>query len=359
MVRTAVRPQGTAPQASGIERIPVIAQFAVQQTTLASAVTLIASAHREHHVDFAEDVREGLTSTPKRLSCRYFYDEEGSALFEEICELPEYYVTRAEHAILDESAAEIAALFPQEVGLVELGSGNAVKTRLLMQALIERHGHLRFIPIDISRFALEESAKSLVEEFDNLEILAVAGDYTDGLEYLKQSSDERRLILWLGSNIGNFDRPEAAAFLHRVHDAMETDDRFLVGIDLRKDRLILEAAYDDSRGVTARFNKNILKRVNTQLGGHFDLDRFRHLARYDDDLGRVEMHLVATSAHTVSIDAIELEVEFADGESIHTENSYKYSQLEIDELTAGSAFRLERQWFDDKHRFSLNLFRPR
>ena len=319
---------------------------------------MIASAHREHHSDFAEDVREGLTSTPKRLSCRYFYDEEGSALFEEICELPEYYVTRTEHAILDEYSVEIASLFPEAVGLVELGSGSALKTRLLMQALIERHGRLHFIPIDISRSALEESAKSLVDEFGELEILAVAGEYTDGLEYLKQTSDERRLILWLGSNIGNFERTEAADFFHRVHDAMEPDDRFLVGIDLRKDRAVLEAAYDDSRGVTARFNKNILKRVNAQLGGHFDLDRFRHLARYDDELGRVEMHLVATAAHAVVIDALELEVEFAGGESIHTENSHKYSLEEIDELTARSAFHLERQWFDAEHRFSLNLFSP-
>ena len=320
---------------------------------------MIASAHREHHTDFAHDVWEGLTSTPKRLSCRYFYDEEGSALFEEICELPEYYVTRTELAILDEHSAEIASLFPEAVGLVELGSGSALKTRLLMQALIERHGRLHFIPIDISRSALEESSMSLVKQFDELEILAVAGEYTDGLEYLKQNTVERRLILWLGSNIGNFERPEAAAFFHRVHDAMEPDDRFLVGIDLRKDRAILEAAYDDSRGVTARFNKNILKRVNAQLGGHFDLDRFRHLARYDDELGRVEMHLVASTSHAVAVDALELQVEFAEGETIHTENSYKYSQQEIEELTARSAFHLERQWFDADHRFSLNLFCPR
>jgi L-histidine N-alpha-methyltransferase len=228
-----------------------------------------------------------------------------------------------------------------------------------MQALINQHSALRFIPIDISRFALEESAKSLVEEFVGLEILAVAGDYTDGLDYLKQSAEDPRLILWLGSNIGNFERQDAAAFFHRVHDAMQPHDRFLVGIDLRKDRETLEAAYDDSRGVTARFNKNILKRVNAQLGGRFDLDRFRHLARYNDDLGRVEMHLVAETAHTVAIDALELQIEFAEGETIHTENSYKYSQQEIEEVTARSSFYLERQWFDAEHRFSLNLFCPR
>lgn len=295
---------------------------------------------------------------PKRLSCRYFYDEEGSALFEEICELPEYYVTRTEHGILVESVTEIASLFENQVDLVELGSGSASKTRLLMQALIARHGRLRFIPIDISRSALEDSSDALVREFEDLEILAVAGEYTDGLEYLKQSSDVPRLILWLGSNIGNFERQDAATFFHRVHDAMRPHDRFLVGIDLRKDRAILEAAYDDSRGVTARFNKNILKRVNAQLNGHFDLENFRHLARYDEDLGRVEMHLVANSAHVVGIDTLKLQIEFAEGETIHTENSYKYSQQEIDELTARSSFHLERQWFDAEHKFSLNLFAP-
>ena len=332
--------------------------FATQATDLGDAVTLIVSEHREHDIDFANDVRVGLTSTPKSLSCRYFYDDEGSALFEEICELPEYYVTRTEHAILDENATEIAALFENPVDLVELGSGSALKTRVLMQALINRHGPLQFIPIDISRSALEESSVSLINEFNALEILAVAGEYMDGLEYLKQSSDQGRLILWLGSNIGNFERQDATTFFHRVHDAMQPQDRFLVGIDLRKDRGTLERAYNDSQGVTARFNKNILKRINAQLGGHFDLDRFRHLARYNEDLGRVEMHLVADTAHTVGIAPLELLIVFAAGETIHTESSYKYSQQEIEELTARSAFHLEQQWFDAEHRFSLNLFAP-
>lgn len=332
--------------------------FAEQATDLGNAVTLITSEQREHNSDFAEDVRAGLTSTPKRLSCRYFYDEKGSALFEEICALPEYYVTRTEHAILDENAAEIAARFEDPVDLVELGSGSASKTRLLMQALIDRHGPLCFIPIDISRSALEESSKALVDDFAGLEVLAVAGEYMDGLQYLKQSGDQGRLILWLGSNIGNFERQDAITFFHRVHDAMQPQDHFLVGIDLRKDRDTLEAAYDDRQGMTARFNKNILKRINTRLGGHFEIDRFRHLARYDEELGRVEMHLVADAAHVVAVDGLELQIEFAEDETIHTENSYKYSQQEIEELTARSVFRLERQWFDRENRFSLNLFAP-
>ena len=256
------------------------------------------------------------------------------------------------------NSAEIAALFEHQVDLVELGSGSASKTRLLIQALINQHGPLRFMPIDISRFALEESAKSLVEEFEGLEILAVAGEYTDGLEYLKQSTDQPRLILWLGSNIGNFGRQDAATFFHRVHDAMQPNDRFLVGIDLRKDPAVLLAAYDDAAGITAAFNLNILARINRELGGHFELDRFRHSARWHESEGRIEMHLVSDGACTVRIDDLELAVPFADGESIHTENSYKYSLSEIEALAAAAGFIVDGQWFDADRHFSVNLWQP-
>ena len=316
----------------------------------------MAAIDRVHSVDFTDDVRRGLTASPKRLSCRYFYDEEGSKLFEEICHLPEYYLTRAERSILEERAREIAALFPGEITLVELGSGSAVKTRLLMDALIERHGSLRFIPVDISRSALEESSVALVEDFEDLEILAVAGEYQDGLAYLKQNPGERRLILWLGSNVGNFERSDAESFFGSVRDAMSPDDRFLTGIDLRKDSAVLERAYDDSQQITARFNKNILVRINRDLGGHFELDRFRHRAVYDEELGRVEMHLESVGAQTVTLETLDLEVEFADGETIHTENSYKYSPAEIAALAAAAQLKLRHQWFDNESRFSVNIF---
>jgi len=334
-------------------------QFAKQPTRIESdAVTVIAAIDREHSEDFAADVRAGLSSTPKLLSCRYFYDTEGSELFEQICSLPEYYPTRTERAILAERAPEIAVLFPEEITLVELGSGSAVKTRLIMDALIEHHGGLRFIPVDISRSALEESAVTLVEDFEDLEILAVAGEYEDGLAYLKQNQEGRKLILWLGSNVGNFHRSEAIDFFRKVGGAMTTEDRFLAGIDLRKDRMILEAAYDDSQGVTARFNKNVLVRLNRDLGGHFDLDTFRHVARYDEDAGRVEMHLESELAQSVKIDALDMVVDFDAGETIHTENSYKYSQREIEQLAAESGLSIEHQWFDVDGLFSVNIFAP-
>ena len=242
--------------------------------------------------------------------------------------------------------------------LVELGSGSAVKTRLLIEALIERQGSLRFIPVDISRSALEESSAALTEEFEDLEILAVAGEYGDGLDYLRQHPGEPRLILWLGSNVGNFERAEAADFIAGVRAAMSPGDRFLAGIDLRKDGAVLEAAYDDSEGVTARFNRNILERINRDLGGRFDLERFRHRAIWDEQLGRVEMHLESAGAQTVAIEGLNLEIGFADGETIHTENSCKYSTTEIEELAAAGGMTLERQWFDPGRRFSVNLFRP-
>ena len=334
-------------------------QFSRQPTRVESdALTMVAAIDRQHSDDFAADVRSGLTSNPKHLSCRYFYDAEGSELFEKICSLPEYYLTRTERAILAERATEIAALFPEEITLVELGSGSAVKTRLIMDALIEHHGGLRFIPVDISLTTLEQSAVALVEDFEDLEILAVAGEYDDGLAYLRQHEDGQRLILWLGSNVGNFDRSRAVEFFAEVRQAMTQGDRFLAGIDMRKDGLTLEAAYDDSQGVTAQFNKNILERINRDLGGHFDLVAFRHLARYDDELGRVEMHLVSEGSQEVAIDELDLIVGFAAGETIHTENCYKYSQQEIEQLAVQSEFVLEHQWFDADRLFSVNVFAP-
>ena len=200
---------------------------------------------------FARNVRKGLTSRPKQLSCCYFYDREGSLLFEEICELPEYYLPAAERSILNAHAAEIADSFPDEAVLVELGSGNAAKTRLLIDAFLGRQPTLRYVPVDISRTALEDSSRLLLQEYPGLEILAVAGEYHEGLRHLQAAGPQAKLILWLGSNVGNFNRDEATHFLGKVRQTMSPADRLLAGIDLRKERHILKRAYDDSRGVTA------------------------------------------------------------------------------------------------------------
>jgi dimethylhistidine N-methyltransferase len=314
-------------------------------------------------------VADGLTAAPKRLACRYFYDREGSRLFEAICELPEYYLTRAEAAILHDHAHEIADCFPADVTVIEFGSGNAVKTQLLLEAILRgRRGdrrdrgnrRVRYVPIDICRPVLEESSRALLQRFpEKLDIVAVAAEYQEGLKRLPTESARPKLILWLGSNIGNLDRTEATAFLRRIRDTLKPADRVLVGVDLRKDRATLEAAYDDAAGVTAAFNLNLLARINRELDGDFDLDlgAFRHRAIYNPDLGRIEMYLVSTRSQRVTIGRLGLEVAFAAGETIHTENSYKYSLTEMDEVSRAAGLHRERCWQDAEGRFSLHLLR--
>src|SRR5919108_2369334 len=338
-------------------------------------VTLAIVEPAARAASFAHEVRAGLSAVPKRIPCRFFYDAEGSRLFEAICELPEYYVTRAEREILAAHADEIAASVPAETTLVELGSGSATKTRLLIEALLRRQETLRYVPVDISRSALEASALELVAAYPRLTVNAVAAEYQDGLRYLYNlaalraggagaataaapGTDMPKLVLWLGSNVGNLGRDEAAAFLRRVREAMGPRDHLLIGIDRRKDRAVLEPAYDDAQGVTARFNKNLLARINRELGGHFDLDAFDHRATYGEAEGRIVMELVSRRAQAVPIDALGIEVPFAAGEAIHTEDSYKYADKEIGALAAAAGFAVERQWYDAHRRFTDALLRP-
>jgi dimethylhistidine N-methyltransferase len=323
----------------------------------AARFSLVAGALDRQRDRFAEDVRVGLESVPKRLACRYFYDEEGSLLFEEICDLPEYYLTRAEREILEKHARTIGAFVPTAT-LVELGSGSASKTRLLIDAMLDSRPTLRYVPIDISPTMLEESSKALLADYDRLAITAIAAEYEDGLALLPGKTSSPRLIAWLGSNIGNLDRGEAVRFLSRLRAASSREDRVLCGIDLRKGRSVLEPAYEDARGVTARFNLNLLARINRELGGRFDLSLFRHRAVYDEVTGRVAMYLVSGRAQRVTIAALGLEATFGEGEAIHTEDSYKYSLAEIDSLAASAGFRVEARWLDGEQRFSLNLFAP-
>ena len=313
---------------------------------------------------FAEDVRAGLTSTPKRLSCRYFYDAEGSRLFDAICELPEYYLTRTEAGILEQRAAELAARFDAPPTLVELGSGSASKTRLLIDAFLARHGTLRYRPIDVALEALELSSRALLADHPGLEVDGLAAEYEEGLTELARErtgpigSGNARLVLWLGSSIGNFDRDGAKAFLTSVRRTLGPRDRMLVGIDHRKEKAVLEAAYDDAAGVTARFNRNLLVRINRELGGDFAPERFGHRAVYDEAAGRIEMYLVSEEDVNVSIEGLSLAVRFAAGETVHTENSTKYSATEIDDLVDVSGFDTEARWTDDGDLFSVSLLAP-
>jgi len=319
-------------------------------------LTMVVCESATRPDSFADEVRAGLTANPKRLPCRFFYDREGSRLFEAICELPEYYLTRAEREILENCSVEIGSRFPCGTTLIELGSGSSDKTRRLIELFLRRHGKLLYVAVDISRSILEESAQDLLHEFPGLDILAVAGEYQEAMTYLRKDFGAPKLILWLGSNIGNLHRPEAAEFLRCLRGLMASEERLLVGIDLRKDRGMLEAAYDDAQGVTAQFNRNILARINRELGGEFAASRFHHRARYDEDAGRVEMYLESAVPQTVRIAGLNLTAAFAAGEMVHTENSYKYSPAEIEETVAAAGLRVERQWLDGESRFSLNLF---
>jgi L-histidine Nalpha-methyltransferase len=305
---------------------------------------------------FAEDVRAGLTANPRRLPCSYFYDAKGSILFEQICDLPEYYLTRTEREILRLAAPDLAAMLPDVPLLVELGSGSASKTRLLLEAFLANRDTLCFVPVDISPTILEESARALLNDYDRLDILGLVGEYERGLDWLRAHSGQARLILFLGSTVGNLTRTEAAAFLHRIGETMSADDRLLVGIDLLKDPEIIERAYNDAAGVTERFNLNILERINRELGGTFEPAQFRHLAYFNEVEGRIEMYLESRREQRVRIDDLDLEVSFAAGQRIHTEHSYKYTLAEIERLAQDAGLQLRHQWFDPNHWFSLNLF---
>ncbi len=306
---------------------------------------------------FAAAVEAGLCARPKTLPCRFLYDERGSALFEEICKLPEYYLTRAEHQVLTDHADEIAAAFSTPVALVELGSGSSTKTRVLIEALLRRQPRLRYVPVDISRSMLEETAEALLEDYGALEVHAIAGEYQEGLRHVR-SETRPKVIAWLGSNVGNFERRSAARFLRGIRDVLSETDRVLIGIDLRKDRERLERAYDDPGGVTARFNLNLLARINRDLDGSFDLDRFTHRAEWREQEGRVKLGLESLEAQAVTIKAIDRVVRFERGELIHTEDSFKYGFAEIDDLADASGLALSQRWLDTAGDYSLNLFRP-
>ncbi len=302
-------------------------------------------------------MREGLTAPSKRLPSRFFYDAEGSRLFERICDLPEYYLTRTEAEILESAGPDLAERLPDIETLIELGSGSAIKTELLIRAF-EPDRELRYAPIDVSRSALEDSVARLEERHPDLEILAAVAEYETGLAALERLDLGPTLLVWLGSSIGNLERNAAGAFLDRLRCEMSLEDRLLVGIDLRKDRETLERAYDDRQGVTARFDLNLLTRINRELGADFDLDRFAHRVHYDEVSGSVQSFLESQRRQTVRIGALGLEIAFEAGERIHTEDSVKYSPEEIDALAAQAGLSLERRYLDRAQRFTLNLFAP-
>lgn len=300
-----------------------------------------------------KDARAGLTATPKSLPPKYFYDARGSVLFEEITALPEYYLTRAETSILERVADEIVALVrPREV--VEIGAGFSRKTQLLLDAL-GRHGGKRFVPIDVSGEALRAAGERLMSRTPWLEFQGVVGDFEHDLARIPRSG--ARLVCFLGSTIGNLEAEERVPFLRRVRAMLEGQDRFLLGVDLVKARERLHAAYNDSRGVTARFNRNILVVLNRELGGNLRPETFAHRAFYDAQAKRIEMRLVALQRIEARLAGLDLELAFESGEELHTEISCKFQRETIAEAFRDAGLVLERWITDEPGDFALALGR--
>ncbi|HTC48167.1 MAG TPA: L-histidine N(alpha)-methyltransferase [Candidatus Aquilonibacter sp.] len=306
--------------------------------------------------EFAADVRVGLTkANQKELLSKYLYDDVGSALFEVICHLPEYGLTRADERLLRRHANEIVDRLAGPIAVAELGSGSGKKTRQILEALCRRQ-RTRYYPIEISRSALAMCEREL-SDIDCISIVGFEREYLDGLlEVAAQRREgQHLLVLFLGSTIGNFDRMAGLKFLNQVRRILQPGDSLLLGTDLEKSSSQLLAAYDDELGVTAAFNLNLLSRINRELGADFNLSCFKHLAKINHETRSVEMHLRSTQQQTVTIPAAELTVEFAEGETIWTESSHKYSPEEIGRMADNAGFRCETQWIDEQWPFAESL----
>lgn len=300
---------------------------------------------------FAADVLEGLTAPRKTLPAKYFYDERGSALFEEITRLPEYYPTRTELRILEENAGEIARLTPPGAALVELGSGSTVKVRVLLGATA---GLGAYVPVDVSGTFLHREAAQLRRDFPSLMIAPVVADFTQPFDLPAEARLRRRLGFFPGSTIGNFEPHEAADLLRRIRPVLGRDAVLIMGVDLIKDAATLNAAYDDAAGVTALFNLNLLERINRELGANIEVAAFNHRAFYNERLHRIEMHLVSSRSQSARVCG--RTITFAVGESIHTENSYKYSVEGVQALAGQAGWQARAVWTDKDHLFSVHAF---
>jgi L-histidine Nalpha-methyltransferase len=321
----------------------------------------------------AEEVLSGLGLSPKKLPPKLFYDAHGSRLFEKITQLPEYYLTRVERAIFEQYANEILAQAGTNLTLVELGAGNASKTRILVEALARRQLRVRFYPVDVSAEALNHAVSTLNGRIPpphhaqnqepramgtpvpNLRVHPLVADYSQHVPLLRTLG--HKLVLFIGSTIGNFDFEEAVQFLKRVRDSLRTGDAMLLGFDMVKSAELLHAAYNDRQGVTAEFNKNVLARINRELGGQFDLETFEHIAFWNPEKSRIEMHLESRVAQKIWVRDLGKAFEFSAGERIHTENSYKFTPASIANMLQRAGFVPEKAWMDENRWFSTVLAR--
>jgi L-histidine Nalpha-methyltransferase len=302
-----------------------------------------------------EDVRAGMLARPKSIPPKYFYDARGSNLFEQITRLPEYYPTRAEQTILDGVGTEIIeSAQPEE--LIELGPGSARKTHALLDPMVDDGAERIYVPVDVSESAVRGAASRLAEQYSNLAIHGIVGDFERHFDRVPRNG--RRLIAFLGGTIGNLDGSERGAMLRRLRNELGAEDRLLIGTDLVKERSRLEAAYNDSAGVTAEFNRNILRVINDNLDGTLEPERFDHVAFYDEDAHRMEMRLRARDAHKTRIEALDMEVEFEQGEEIHTEISCKFTRAGLAREYSAAGLDLLSWHTDEDRLFALSLAGP-
>jgi dimethylhistidine N-methyltransferase len=306
---------------------------------------------------FAGDVKKGLTCGNKYLLPKYFYDRAGSELFEKICSTSEYYVTRTETEILERFSDEIALANKDKEYLVELGSGSSVKTKLIIDSFLNHRNSLHYLPIDVSDIVVS-SSQSLTNQKPGLQISGFISDYVDGISLIHEFYDEPKLIIFLGSSIGNFDLIHAEKFVKFIRSRMNKEDSLLIGFDMKKDAGVLNAAYNDKEGYTSKFNLNLLRRINNELGGNFNLSLFKHHAFFNEEQSRIEMHLISLEDQSINVEAIGEVIHFKKGESIYTESSYKFTDEMLEAIAWYSNMKLANIWRDNKHYFSLCLFRP-
>lgn len=303
---------------------------------------------------FAEEISSSLNADLKFISPKFFYDKKGSELFEKICLLPEYYPTRTEVTILKKLQNELPSFLDDSFRIVELGSGSSVKTRLIIDIFTTLQNKIEYFPIDISEI-LTESSEQLIQDYDNLHITGIIDTYEGGLEFLKHYDDKKNLIIFLGSSFGNFSPSDGYVFLEKIYATMKPGDLFLIGLDLVKEKQILESAYDDSQGITAEFNLNVLSRINIELGANFNLKNFEHHSVYHEKKQRIEMYLKSRVNQSVIVPKSNLSLNLEKNELIHTEHSHKYQLSQIHELLNDVGFTLKHTWLDENKYFSLTL----
>lgn len=307
-------------------------------------------------VQFGKDIKEGLTSFPKFLSSKYFYDAEGSRLFQQIMELEEYYLTACEYEILTMHKAGILSALPESFDLVELGAGDGLKTKILLKHFLNKNVAFSYMPVDISLDILHVLEKSLALEMPNLSVQLLHNDYFGALQKISNLSDKSKVVLFLGANIGNFSVEKAEAFLMQLRNSLNKGDFLLLGVDLVKNPNIILPAYNDAKGVTARFNYNLLHRINEEFNAHFDVSKFMHYPTYNPQTGEIKSYMISKEEQTVCIEDLDLTVHFAAWESLHTEVSQKFTLTQIAHIAQQTGFKIKNHFFDRKEYFTDTLW---